>query len=108
MFETQQFRTQLVDAISTEAGLNNMVRYQTAVVDLLFDYARNNEADLMRVEFTKALPQRRGVVDALQSARTLVRDASTIARNDNRSLLTRADIEVAYKAKFCRVWPFCK
>lgn len=108
MFETQEFRNQLANAISSEAAQNSMTEYQTAVVDLLFDYARTNEADLMRVEFTKALPQRRGVNDALQSARTLVSDASAIARNNNRTLLTRADIEVAYKAKFCRVWPFCK
>jgi len=108
MFETQDFRNQLTNAISTEAAENRMGRYQTAIVDLLFDYARNNEADLMPIEFTKALPQRRGVANALESARTLVRDASLIARNDNRDLLTRADIEVAYRAKYCRVWPFCK
>lgn len=108
MFETQQFKDQLKTAISSEAGRNSMNEYQTAIVDYLFDFARTNEPELMRVEFTKAVSERRGIPDALESARTIVRDASAIARNNNRIVLTRADVEIAYKAKFCRVWPFCK
>lgn len=108
MFETEAFKEQLNDAVWTAAGRNNMKSYQTSIVDFLFDQARNNEEDLMRAEFSKSVQQRRGVSDALANARALVETASIMARREQRNLLTRADVEAAYRANYCSVWPFCK
>lgn len=108
MFETQQFRDQLTETIASEAGSNQMARYENAVVDFLLTRARANESILMESEMTKTASERRGIPTAIESARTLVKAASAIARANNRDLLTEADIEAAFQANFCRVWPFCR
>ena len=108
MFETEQFRNQLTEAIASEAGANQLTEYQTAIIAFLQTRAQQNEAILLESEMTKTASERRGVPAAIQSARTLVKAASAIARANNRTLLTEADVAAAYQANFCRVWPFCR
>ena len=108
MFETQEFRNQLTEAIANEARSNQLTEYQNAVIEFLQTRAQQHETILMEAEMTKTASERRGVPTAIQSARTLVKAAAAIARADNRTLLTEADIAAAYQANFCRVWPFCR
>jgi hypothetical protein len=42
------------------------------------------------------------------SVRILLQTASGCAHRDQRTVLLREDMELAYKAHFCRVWPFCR
>jgi hypothetical protein len=108
MFETDDFKKQLTDAISSEAGANNMQQYQLSVVDYLQNLAIVNERSLMVDEMRKSAGARRGVLEALGSARELTREASKYAALDRRTVLQESDIQAAYRAKFCQVWPFCK
>jgi hypothetical protein len=108
MFETESFRDELERTVSAEAANNNMTHYQTAAINFLQEQARQNEPILMDREIRKAAGTRRGIPDALASARELVKEAAQYAAADKRTLITRADIEKAHNAKFCRVWPFCK
>jgi len=108
MFETEEFREQLESAVSSEAARNNLERYQTASIEYLQRLALENERTLMESEGRKAAGVRRGIADALRSARELTREAAKYAAAEKRTLLTRSDVEKAYQAKFCQVWPFCK
>jgi len=108
MFETEEFRERLQAAVSSEASQNDMERYQTAIVEYLQDLAVANERDLMESEREKTASARRGIPDAIQSTRLLVKEASRIASQQDRRLLERSDVEAAYSNLFCRVWPFCK
>jgi histone H3/H4 len=108
MFETEGFKEQLESTVSRETARNNLDRYHTGIIDYLQGLAIRNESTLMEREARKSASARRGIPDALISANILVEEAASYAAADNRKLLTRADIEKAYQAKFCRVWPFCK
>lgn len=108
MFETDQFKDRLKDIISNEAATNQLKEYEVAVVEFLFSRARDNEATLMRAELTKSAALRRGMTDAIQSARVLAKAASALARSESRTVLTAGDMEKAFQAHFCRVWPFCR
>jgi hypothetical protein len=108
MFETDQFRSQLESAIASEAGQRGMSRYQTSVVVFLQTLAENNETILFEAETHKAAGQRRGTAEALTSARDLVKVAASFASADHRTTLTLADMEAAYQAKYCQIWPFCR
>jgi hypothetical protein len=108
MFETEDFRTRLRDIISTEAARGGLERYETAAVDLLREFAIQNERELMETENRKMASERRGVEDALRSARELAQLASRYAAAERRTVLKSVDIEQARQERFCRVWPFCK
>jgi hypothetical protein len=68
MFETEAFKEQLASTVSTEAGRNNLERYQTGIIDYLQGLATQNESTLMEREVRKAASARRGIPDALISA----------------------------------------
>jgi len=108
MFETEGFKNQLTDAVSREAGNNNLKEYEIRIIDYLQRLASENERTLMDSEVRKVASERRGIPDALNSARELVKQASTYAAAEKRTVLTQSDVEKAYQARFCRVWPFCK
>ena len=107
MFETESFRTQIEETVSAEAANNQMERYQRTIVTYLRRLATDNEGLLMEREFRKAAAERRGIPDALRSVRELTREAARYAAADKRTLLTVDDMQKAYEAKFCQVWPFC-
>jgi hypothetical protein len=106
MFDTSEFRTELTAAISGEASRNGL-GFEDTIIDYLRNLAVENENFLMEQERKKATG-RRGIVDALESAALLTREASRYVSSDRRKTITLSDIQAAYKAKFCRVWPFCK
>jgi hypothetical protein len=108
MFETEQFKRQLTDTIVTEASRTSIKTYEIAIVDYLQKLATTNEQPLMEREMRKAAGERRGLLDALSSARELTREAVGLAIAERRTLLKVSDFEAAYRSRFCRVWPFCK
>jgi histone H3/H4 len=108
MFETAQFREQVEHEISTEATQAGLTQYQVAVVDYLQRLAAENEAALMETELRKARESRRGLRDAVASARVLAKAASLLASAAGRNTLQIEDIQIAYRANFCQVWPFCR
>ena len=108
MFETQQFQDELKKIINNAAVSRHLARYQNRAYQFLQDLAIANESDLMTEELKKSAGVRRGMREALQSAESLAQEAADYAVADNRDILTVDDIQKAYQAKFCRVWPFCK
>jgi hypothetical protein len=108
MFETDDFKKQLEGAVASEADYRGLKEYEDSIIDYLQRLASENERPLMLKEMRKAASARRGIPDAVNSARILVRRASRYAAAEKRTVLTQSDVEKAYRAKFCRVWPFCK
>jgi AICAR transformylase/IMP cyclohydrolase PurH len=107
MFETDNFKNQLRAAISAEAVRNGLT-YDAAIVEYLQKLASENEKDLMERELRKSVGDRRGIQDALRSATELAAEAARNATMQKSNNLSLANIQDAYRAKFCRVWPFCK
>jgi histone H3/H4 len=108
MFETEDFRKLIDSAISEEAANLGVERYQTAIPTYLQGLATGNESILLTEELRKSVGTRRDTADAVRSARILAREASGYALSERRSVLTVADMQKAYQAKFCQVWPFCR
>jgi hypothetical protein len=98
----------LILAIATEAFRNGMVEYDDSIVPFLQALATQNESGLMESERAKTALERRGLEDALVSARIIVRQAAEYARARRGTTLTVEDVQRAYRAQFCRVWPFCR
>jgi hypothetical protein len=107
MFETESFKEQLQSTVATVAGRNKMKEYEPGAVRFLADLAAENESTLMEQEFRK-VARRRGIPEALQGAAELTMQAAQHASAEGRTILKRVDMEMAYKAKFCQVWPFCR
>jgi len=107
MFETRDFRARLTEAVSSEAAGSGL-EYETEIISYLQRLASENESILMEREMQKAASERRGISDALISAKILARDASRFAVAEKRTVLKLTDVEAAYRAKFCQFWPFCK
>ena len=108
MFENESFKSSLTSTVSMEAGRRGLASYETGIVDYLQKLASVNEVTLMEQEMRKVVGARRGINEALQSARELVKEGAKFAAADKRTTLTVADITAAYRVKFCSVWPFCK
>ena len=108
MFEGPEFKRNLVDVVGAEVLRNEMESYHTDIIDFLISHAVSNESYLMEIENKKAADQRKGVSEAYGSARDLVRTASAIAAEAERTTLTLEDVEAAYRDRYCRVWPFCR
>lgn len=108
MFETEDFRKRIEDAVASEAGNRGLEKYETSIIGFLQGLASENERPLMLEEMRKAASVRRGIPDAVNSARELIRQASTYALAEKRAVLRQSDVEKAYWAMFCGVWPFCK
>jgi hypothetical protein len=108
MFETENFKTQLTDAITREVGASGLAEYDARIIEYLQRQAAGNEKVLMEQEIRKVAGERRGVANALISARKLIKEASKYAAADRRTLLRMSDFQTSYAALFCQVWPFCK
>ena len=108
MFESAEFKNMLQDAVGAEVLRNNMESYHVDIIDFLVSHAKSNESHLMEIEERKNIKERRGVPEALGSARDLIRTASAIAADAERSTITLQDVESAYRDRYCRVWPFCR
>ena len=108
MFETGQFRSQLTQAILIATRQQGIARYEDSVVLFLQTLAESNETILLEAERRKPAESQRGVSHALASARNLIEVAANFAKADGRTKLTLADVNAAYIARFCQIWPFCR
>jgi len=108
MFETPRFRDQIAEVIVREASRVRLAAYENAILPYLQNLAVENEKILMERELTKAAGARRGIPDALVSTGQLTQIASRYALEDKRTVLQLSDMQKAYAATFCQIWPFCK
>jgi len=108
MFETDDFRDLLTNAVVSEAANRGLTEYRLSIITYLQTLAAQNESPLMERELRKAASDRRGIPAALDSARLLIRESAKYAAAEKRTVLHLDDVEKAYKEKFCQVWPFCK
>ena len=109
MFETDEFREKLEGVMIREARRRGLSQYQPAAVIFLQSLARENEAILLEAEERKAVVwRRRGVSDALESARRLARSAADLAGTEGRDTLTWHDVKSALETQYCQFWPFCR
>lgn len=109
MFETDQFRKQLRETIN-QASWNKGMRKpgdEEEIIELLISFAIQNERHLMLIESKKPIYSRKGISDALSSARALV-DEAYKTKTEKLDTLTIEDIRRAYINKYCQIWPFCK
>ena len=101
MFETPEFRQYLRDEFYKAGGYSTE---ETTIISYLQNLAVENERDPSFVR----RPEDQAIVFALQSARELISQALVYKRQRGDDLLTLGDIQKAYQALFCSVWPFCK
>lgn len=106
--KSQEFKNRIQSRVEYEAFSEGMERYQTNIVDLLFEYSKENSRLLTEGEMRKEASKRRSEEDALESVSEIIKVASQIAREDQRTLLKESDFRQAYRARYCRIWPFCK
>jgi hypothetical protein len=108
MFETEEFGNRIEQTVRTMAGEQGMSRYQPRIVGHLQNLAVENERFLMRRERLLEESQQRGIPDALESVRVVIREAANHAVRAGRTTLLLEDVEAAYEANFCNLWPFCR
>jgi hypothetical protein len=102
-----RFRTEIEEEVSRTAGRTGMQRYQPAMADTLVSYMAARRPQRLQEELRKSVAEQRTKADALQSVQVLVAEASQRAAANRRDTVTVTDLEEAYQAKFCQVWPFC-
>lgn len=107
MFETPEFREQIVGAVSSEAARNGLSKYAKSIIDYIRDLAVANEQVLMERERQKTIG-RRGIPEALASVAVLIGTASQYALSERTDTLQLGHVQRAYQANFCRLWPLCK
>ena len=93
--------------VSSTASSAGMERYQTAIVDRLMLLLADRKQVRKLEESRKVGREQRTQSDALRSVNKLIESASSYAREEKRTTVTREDFEKAYQANFCMVWPFC-
>lgn len=108
MFETEEFARRVEETVSLVAGRAGLKNYRTIVPSRLVDLARSNERILLAEELKKSASERRTVEDAIQSVVKVASDAARIAASEGRDTLTESDFDIAYRANYCRIWPFCR
>jgi histone H3/H4 len=92
MFETEGFKNQLTNAVSSEAANSGLAEYRLSIITYLQKLATDNESTLMDREVRKAASEQRGMADALDSARELTREACKYAAADKRTVLNLEDV----------------
>jgi histone H3/H4 len=108
MFETEEFRNLVRRNVREEAAMRGMKKYNPRIIGHLQSLAVKNERILMARERLLEESQQRGVQHAMGSVRVVMREAAANARRAGRTTLMLEDVEAAYEAKFCTLWPFCR
>jgi hypothetical protein len=108
MFETEEFKEELERVLISAARRRGLSHYAPYAALFLQRLATQNETILLEAEERKAVWQRRGQTDALNSARELAKFAATLAVRERHDTLTFEDVRAALEAKYCQVWPFCR
>jgi hypothetical protein len=108
MFETLEFRNGIEERVQVAVDQFGLIGFEPRVVDTMQQWAVDNELDLKLLEDQRPPDQRRGVVEALQSASQLSNAAAAFAVARQSAELQVRDLTQAHQAQFCRVWPFCR
>jgi hypothetical protein len=101
------FRSEIEASVSSAAERAGMKRFQAEVVNQLMQHLAENRELLVEQEMTKTAGLRRSKSEALACVEELVKQASRYASADGRTLVRAADLDEAYEARYCMVWPFC-
>ncbi len=101
------FRIEIDTEVSRAAAQAGMEQYRRAIADTLQSYLDSSRPRRLLEENRKIASEQRSKQDALRSVRVLVTEASRYASAAGRKIVTVEDIQAAYQAKFCQVWPFC-
>ena len=104
---SEAFVQRIESQVSSSAAAQGLARYQSGIVGLLAGYLEEHRDERRKAELLKEAKERRTENDALMSVDRLIIEASLIARQEKRTLLTMEDVRVAYSKLRCRVWPFC-
>lgn len=108
MFETRGFKAQLAQVVSEETTKSQVSGYEPMAISFLVTQARLTERASLRTKDERIAFGKRDVQVAFESARILARDAAQYALEDGRDVVTQTDMAKAWRANFCRVWPFCR
>lgn len=108
MFETEEFRNLVRHNVHTVATMRGMKKYNPRIIGHLQNLAVKNEEFLMAREHLLEESQQRGVQHAMRSVRVVMQEAAANARRAGRTTIMLEDVEAAYEAKFCTIWPLCK
>lgn len=100
-------RAEIDGVVSDTAARAGLEQYQTGIAGTLVSLLDSNRPRRLEEELQKTASLQRTKQDALDSVRVLVKEASSYARAANRNVVTVEDFQMAYRAKFCQVWPFC-
>ena len=101
------FRSEIEATVSSTAAGAGMKQFQNDVVNKLMQHLTENREVLLEQEMTKTAGLRRSKLEALASVEVLVKEASQYASAEGRTLVRAGDLDKAYAARFCMVWPFC-
>ena len=106
MFESAFFTDLLNAVVREEVSASELEDYPIYIVTFLQGMAVDNENKNSEAEFFKIEGEKRGIPEALDSARKIVRKAIEYAVERNKSVLTVEDIQTAYVSFHGQSWPF--
>jgi hypothetical protein len=106
MFETEEFRQQIANAINSETRRLGFYKYQIGIDDYLQNLAVANERD--DLPFLRGYSVQTAYRVAMQSVTILIGLAVEYVRERGDTALMLEDVQKTYRAGFCRFWPFCK
>lgn len=105
--KSAEFKKDVQERVKTDAAKYGMKQYETGISEKIFQYAEKYGSSLIQEEIIKAASVRKTKEDALYSIDVLMENACIIAKRDNRDVVKQSDLDEAYTAKFCMIWPFC-
>ena len=101
------FRDRIESRVSSTAGASGMERYEPAIADRIAALIAANASRYRETEALRKISEQRSEGDAMASIAVLVTEASQLAKSEGRTTVTIGDFEIAYKNKYCQVWPVC-
>ena len=101
------FRDRVAEQVVRTIASEGLSSYDEAIVNEFMRYLAATRVERSRIEEARPVREQRGQADALGSVEFLVREAARLARADGRKDLRVRDIQDAYRANFCKIWPFC-
>lgn len=105
--KSTEFKEDVRKRVETDAAKYGMKQYETGILEKIIQYAEKYGPSLIQEEIIKAAYARKTKEDALYSIDVLMENACMIAKKDKRDVVKQSDLEEAYTAKFCMIWPFC-
>src|SRR5258705_1890865 len=105
MFETREFRVLLEKTLFVESMTRGVQKYDATIIDYLQNLAIENERD---PSFLRRYTALGAVRVATRSLKRLLAQAFAYAGERGDPAPRLEDVEKAYQALFCKIWPFCK